>query len=180
MFCRNCACELPAVAKFCIRCGSLVATPTSVSATQRLFCVNCGEPYDPSYKFCNYCGHPLPPVGGHADSSASDQPKPAQPIVGVGNVGTHAQVTPVMSKSPPRQESVPYATFVLRLLSSTLLISIATFATGEAVATNQWDITAWVGAPLLAAILTAWASKKTWSRIVSAEPETNINFKRRH
>jgi len=65
-------------------------------------------------------------------------------------------------------------------LSSTLLISIATFATGEAVATNQWDITAWVGAPLLAAILTAWASKKTWSRIVSAEPETNINFKRRH
>lgn len=56
MFCQNCACELPAVAKYCVKCGSSVA-PHNPPQNLGSFCANCGKPFDSAYKFCKYCGH---------------------------------------------------------------------------------------------------------------------------
>jgi zinc-ribbon domain len=40
-----------------------------------VFCVNCGKAYEPSYKFCNHCGYPLPSnVGVSEREGAPDQP----------------------------------------------------------------------------------------------------------
>jgi hypothetical protein len=40
-----------------------------------VFCVNCGKAYEPSYKFCNHCGYPLPSnVGVSEGEGAPDQP----------------------------------------------------------------------------------------------------------
>lgn len=40
-----------------------------------MFCINCGKAYEPSYKFCNHCGHPLPSnVGQSEGEGALDQP----------------------------------------------------------------------------------------------------------
>jgi hypothetical protein len=87
MFCSNCACELPAIAKFCVRCGSRVhsppATPPTLPAHATLgpVCVNCGKPHDPSHQFCNNCGQPLsqgqtqttqPPPSPVADSEPAE------------------------------------------------------------------------------------------------------------
>ena len=39
-----------------------------------MFCVNCGKTYEPSYKFCNHCGYPLPSnVGKREVEGAHDQ-----------------------------------------------------------------------------------------------------------
>jgi hypothetical protein len=57
MFCPNCSCELPAVAKFCVKCGSRVGAQPTASRTLGSFCINCAKPLDPSDKFCSYCGH---------------------------------------------------------------------------------------------------------------------------
>lgn len=76
MFCANCACELPAEAKFCVRCGSTVepstsstltrvATPTAghpVNATS-VRCLKCGDQNPSGYSFCTACGASLKPIG---------------------------------------------------------------------------------------------------------------------
>jgi type IV pilus assembly protein PilA len=76
MFCANCACELPAVAKFCVRCGSTVESSTSATATRvatppvgtsvearSVRCLKCGEQNPSGYSFCTACGALLRPVG---------------------------------------------------------------------------------------------------------------------
>ena len=73
MFCHNCACELPTVAKFCVRCGSRVEGPATAHATLGSSCVNCGKPYDPSHEFCNYCGHPV----SHAQTQGAPTDPPS-------------------------------------------------------------------------------------------------------
>ena len=59
MYCQSCGCELPSIAKFCVKCGSIVGVPASRHAVGS-FCVNCGRPYDTTHRFCNFCGHGLP------------------------------------------------------------------------------------------------------------------------
>jgi hypothetical protein len=67
MFCPNCSCELPAVAKFCVKCGSRVEAPPTASRALGSFCINCAKPLDSSDKFCSYCGHEvIPPQSQHA------------------------------------------------------------------------------------------------------------------
>jgi hypothetical protein len=76
MFCANCACELPAVAKFCVRCGSTVdpstsSTPTRVATppvgnavgTASVRCPKCGGQNPSDYSFCTLCGAALRPIG---------------------------------------------------------------------------------------------------------------------
>ena len=47
MFCPSCSCELPAVAKFCVRCGSPVAIPSTTNrSAETSFCMNCAKRLD--------------------------------------------------------------------------------------------------------------------------------------
>jgi hypothetical protein len=80
MFCRNCACELPAVARFCVKCGARVEWPATHVTSPPLraiesSCVNCAKPLDPSDMFCNYCGretvHPQEQVAKVANDIAT-------------------------------------------------------------------------------------------------------------
>lgn len=79
MFCQKCGSDLPAIAKFCAKCGTSIttSTPTAVSGS---FCVNCGKPYEPTFKFCNYCGHALP-------APQIQTPVIATPVSGPGETG---------------------------------------------------------------------------------------------
>jgi hypothetical protein len=76
MFCANCSCELPAVAKFCVKCGSRVEVPHTVSRTLGPSCSNCAKPLDPSDKFCSYCGHKVIPLELQHVQRASDLETP--------------------------------------------------------------------------------------------------------
>jgi len=79
MFCPECACQLPVVARFCVRCGSRIsvvasapedsapsvlqpqAQPerTSISAPDDSgFCRNCGARMEALHHFCTSCGQP--------------------------------------------------------------------------------------------------------------------------
>ena len=66
MYCSTCRCELPAVARFCVECGSRVefapsgSPPVKTEKTATMFCVYCGHPYESGHHFCNFCGHQLP------------------------------------------------------------------------------------------------------------------------
>jgi ribosomal protein L40E len=73
MFCSNCACELPAIAKFCVRCGSHTGTSTQpqavsveIMASPKItsefipgVCAKCGAQNPDDYSFCSSCGTPL-------------------------------------------------------------------------------------------------------------------------
>jgi hypothetical protein len=58
MFCSICSCELPPAAKFCAGCGLPIESESRLAVGS--FCVNCGKQYNSSYKYCNFCGHPVP------------------------------------------------------------------------------------------------------------------------
>ncbi len=79
MYCPSCACALPAVAKFCVRCGAptgFAPAPLSVGTYQiapgggasevgsvvagaSAYCGKCGTRVNPEHQFCNACGSPL-------------------------------------------------------------------------------------------------------------------------
>src|SRR2546422_1474647 len=181
MFCHNCGCELPAVAKFCVRCGSRVEGPAATNETLGSFCVNCGIPYDPSYKFCNYCGHPVP----HAQTQSA-------PAAAVGDDGvipvqiqSHEEIagrTPeVTASGSPQTGSAPYAAFAAQFLSSTVLFSCVIFTVAHALGRNRWGDTAtgFLIVSLLAACWLAVAGRRTWGRVVATEPAGDVGLKRR-
>lgn len=145
-----------------------------------MFCVNCGKPYNPSDNFCNHCGHPLSSSVGQSGASAVDEAIAAQPLVDVTTTETHIQSAAPASPSNQHQETAPYATFVLRLLSSSLLISLAIFNVADGLARNRWGATVSTAVAMLAAILLARSAQKTWRRVIAAEPKTGPNLKRRH
>jgi hypothetical protein len=72
MFCRNCSCELPAVAKFCVKCGSRVETQVTAPRALISVCVECAKPLDPSDKFCSHCGHEIVHPHAQVSRTASD------------------------------------------------------------------------------------------------------------
>lgn len=75
MFCANCACELPAIAKFCVRCGSRVgrnATALHAAPARQIsevvndtiaHCSKCGAQNPGDFLFCASCGTSLAPIG---------------------------------------------------------------------------------------------------------------------
>jgi|SRR5271155_2464363 len=97
MFCSHCACELPAIAKFCVRCGSRVEGPQSpapsrivtsqtnqYSAGAEATCSTCGSHNPSDYAFCTSCGAPL----GPATSRSIDSPTPPEVSSRIGNSST--------------------------------------------------------------------------------------------
>ena len=101
MFCNKCGCILPAVAKFCAKCGSRVETSTA-PASSGSFCVDCGKQCDPAYKFCNFYGHPLPGVQNQSETKETVGPAggPAVPTTGSSEVPSE---TPAAPTSMPAQ-----------------------------------------------------------------------------
>lgn len=94
MYCPSCACELPAVAKFCVRCGALTgfvgaatATKPPVSDTLELapagrpdntsedaYCGKCGTKTVGGNQFCTRCGNSL-----HVDGPLGSLSLPTNP-----------------------------------------------------------------------------------------------------
>lgn len=72
MFCPNCACELPAVAKFCVKCGSRVEFSAPASRSSRSFCANCAKPLNASEKFCSNCGQKVALAATRIESNAGE------------------------------------------------------------------------------------------------------------
>lgn len=91
MYCPSCACELPAVAKFCVRCGALTgfvgaatATRPPISDTLELarvgrpdhtgedaYCGKCGTKTVGGNQFCTRCGNSLHVDGAPGSLSPS-------------------------------------------------------------------------------------------------------------
>jgi hypothetical protein len=72
MFCSNCACELPIIAKFCVRCGARVETSISTAPAHVVppvsaelvgdmsaRCAKCGGHNPSDYSYCRSCGSSL-------------------------------------------------------------------------------------------------------------------------
>jgi hypothetical protein len=90
VFCPNCACELPAIAKFCVRCGAKTGFATIGTGTQhrglapveataigtlelegvQAYCGKCGARAVEGNHFCRACGSPLH-AGNAPDLTAS-------------------------------------------------------------------------------------------------------------
>jgi len=87
MFCANCACELPAIAKFCVRCGSRVGTNATavqlppvapqvseVTSDTVAHCSKCGAQNPGDFLFCTSCGTSLAPINGPVSNQHSVSP----------------------------------------------------------------------------------------------------------
>ena len=181
MFCPKCACELPAVAKFCVKCGTRTQSQVAADSSLGSFCVNCGKRYDRSFKFCNFCGHPLPhPETQTAPSeipeAASETPAQPQPP---------AEVGPLNSPTPPvasaKTTSAPYAKFTVWYLASVLSCSCAIFTIACGVGANSFgDVATMVLiVSLVATSLLIAAQSKTWRRIITIEPRNDELLKKR-
>lgn len=158
MFCSTCGCDLPAVARFCVKCGSRVGSaPPSPQApplsTGKLYCVSCGHAYESSHRFCNFCGHAL---GARAISDAPvESPTIEQPPTLLASaeetVNQPRESTGVAALEPEAKEPLarevpsfaapdpPYAKFVTLSISSGLAASITSFIIADGYARQQWN-----------------------------------------
>lgn len=55
--CPKCGSALRPSAKFCGRCGHVLAGPAAAPTPLPIYCPNCGRPQRPGAKFCGACGH---------------------------------------------------------------------------------------------------------------------------
>ena len=69
MTCARCQTENPSQAKFCLECGSPLATR----------CANCGSQLPPAAKFCSECAHPVTAQSMGAPGVTTAQPRFASP-----------------------------------------------------------------------------------------------------
>lgn len=158
MYCPVCGCELPAIARFCVRCGSRtapgsLASPSTSSATAgTLFCVSCGHPYESSHRFCNGCGRTI----SSAFISSASEAVPVLPIsTEAGSSTATAAVQQLDRNETPstvveyQSQSVgivqaqpavapPYATFVAIAIASALAASVIAFTLADGAARGQW------------------------------------------
>lgn len=96
MYCPNCACELPAIAQFCVRCGVNTGFAPAGSGTQpgfppsvskqnagedHAFCGKCGAKALHGNQFCTKCGNALPANSAPAQTASS-----AQSILGAARI----------------------------------------------------------------------------------------------
>ena len=171
MFCSKCAYELPAVAKFCVRCGA--RTQPSLASEQLLgsFCVNCGKPYDPSHKFCNYCGHLIPRPEIQSEPTAL--PENVGPLSATTEPKSQSEPIPLISTPTAvghtQTASAPYALFTVLYLAAALSFSCAIFTVAHALGHNSLGdaATVFLIISFLTACLLALPVIRTWRRIVA-------------
>lgn len=120
MYCPNCACELPAIAQFCVRCGAKTGFGPAGSGTHpsfpppvskqnaggdQTYCGRCGAKAIQGNQFCTKCGIALPANNAPEHTASSAQSIPADLRMAVSpNV---AQIEEPTNGSPCRpSESV--------------------------------------------------------------------------
>jgi hypothetical protein len=150
-----------------------------------VYCVNCGNAYEPSYKFCNYCGQPVPSSGSSQEEvDAFDQANVAaasSQMVAVAPALLPTEPPPLVEAKPMSAvEPPPYARFVSLTVGSTLLISVLVFNIAEAVVRKHWDNTGVTVMAVLGSGLLASSAGGAWRRVIAVEPEIDITLKRRH
>ena len=148
-----------------------------------MHCVNCGKPYDPDYKFCNYCGYALPSSGAKEGDAA-----PAQPMIAGDAPAAVAEAPAISGTEPPpfpgpptlAVESAPYAPFVSFTLGSVLLLSVLVFNVAQAIVRNRLEYSIVNVMAALGGARLARSALVAWRRVVAAEPEMDATLKRRH
>jgi hypothetical protein len=179
MFCSKCACELPTVAKFCVRCGTRTHSLVAADSLPGSFCVNCGKRYDPSYKFCNFCGHPLPHP--ETQNQRSDTAETVNEPLPQPSAGSALPISPMPPPIQARTTRAPYAAFTVWYLASVLSCSCAIFTIACGVGGKSIDDIATVVliGSLVAACILVVAGGRTWHRIVAIEPANDVALKKR-
>jgi hypothetical protein len=179
MFCSKCACELPSVAKFCVKCGTRTHSPVTAGSLPGSFCVNCGKQYDPSYKFCNFCGQAIPhPETQNQRSDTAETVNEPLPQPSTGSALPISPMPPPIQAQPTR---APYAAFTVWYLAALLSCSCAIFTIACGVGGRSiGDIaTVVLIVSLVAACVLVVAEGRTWHRIVAIEPANDIALKKR-
>ena len=179
MFCPKCACELPAVAKFCVRCGTPTHSPVTADSSPGSFCVNCGKRYDPSYKFCNFCGHPLPHP--ETENQPSGAPEAVTELPPQPPAGLALPILPTPPVVRAQTTSAPYAAFTVWYLASVLSCSSAIFTIACGVGGKRiGDVATMVLiVSLVVGCILVVAAAKTWHRIVAIEPANDVALEKR-
>jgi hypothetical protein len=149
-----------------------------------VFCVSCGKAYEPSYKFCNHCGNPLP--SNVVQSEGEGAPELGAPVSvdaaaetpKTNDAGSALVPAPVAPTAPP--ENAPYAIFVSLVLGTSLFISVVVFNIADAFARNRWEATISTVIAAVAAALLTPTTRGAWRRVVAVEPATDPMLRRRH
>jgi Double zinc ribbon len=206
MFCQNCACELPAVARFCVKCGSRVHWPTSIARTSQPACVNCGRLLDRSDHFCNHCGRETTAPQAEIAKTSSDAgsksfEKVADADYQLNRAGAlltassaapqvHTWPTEVAATSAMIDEAStgigsqttlvgpPYARYVIHLLLFYFSFSVGIFALFDALARNSTALTVELLSILVASVF-GWIAWTTWKSILKREPKNDLKSRRR-
>ena len=144
-----------------------------------MFCVNCGQPYEPSHRFCNHCSFPLSSSVGQIEGGASERTVSEATSLDVATEA-HGEVPTLVPAQPPQPENGPYATFVSLVLGSALFISVLVFNAANALARNHWEATISTVVATVAAALLAQSAWGAWRRVLAVEPETDAVLRRRH
>jgi hypothetical protein len=181
MFCPKCAYELPAVAKFCVRCGSRVEAPATQHPAIGSFCVNCGRPYDSSYKFCNYCGHPVPQPKTQNEPATAAENESVPPMQILDSAAAVSHPPEATTSRATQKTGSPYAVFTVWYLVSTMLFSCAVFIVAYVFGADSWGnmVMFFLVAVLLAGLASVIACCKVWNRIVANEDDAGGGFRRR-
>ena len=151
-----------------------------------MFCVNCGKTYEPSYKFCNHCGYPLPSNPGQSEGEGALDQSVLVAGASVDAADTpeiHDQSStflpaPTNPTAPP--EGAPYATFVSQVLGSALFGSVVVFNVADGLVRNRWEGTISTVIATVAGALLARGARVAWRRVLAVEPETDAMLKGRH
>ena len=84
-------------------------SPSSFSSDDpkpgEIMCPNCGHPVEAGFKFCDWCGRPLP-----ADAAPKPVTPPPPPVVKPPAPEPKPAVEPPVAKQPPEPKPVPAPT----------------------------------------------------------------------
>lgn len=167
MYCPNCACELPSVAKFCVRCGHRVEHAFGYGAVPpethlRLFCVNCGRPYEQTDVFCNNCGRPI----SHPDPAGTTQNPALSATKSLsGEEGIPNSVNPEGALAGDNSEStcagvnrgVSIFNYLLALLGCIVSAATVSLFVADDLARQHWtDVLLLAGAVIFGAGCLSW------------------------
>jgi hypothetical protein len=152
-----------------------------------MFCVNCGKAYEPSFKFCNHCGHPLPLTANQSEPERlpeqavlESSPSVARVILppDTHNDGQALASEPVVPTPP--SVSAPYAKVVSLLIGYALFVSLIVFNVAAAFTRNSWDSTISTSVATVAAVFLGLGAVRAWRQVVAVEPDTGTAAKQQH